>query len=110
MSNLRAVDTAKRTRRNMNKSVDDLRAAAGLVASNQRKHQPPKMDDEREMLVMLRNTLKSRIAEAPTHTLAALVKQFREVDKEIRTIDAKVQHDAEEASEATDEVWDDDSI
>lgn len=71
----------------------------------------PKLEDsERDTLVMLRDQLKARIADAPTHAIARLIKEFREVDKEIRALDAKAQHEAEEAAEVADEAWSDDEI
>jgi hypothetical protein len=58
---------------------------------------------------MLHTTLKTRIADAPTHAIARLIKEFREVDAAIRAIDAKAERAAGEATgKTTDDEWDDD--
>lgn len=50
---------------------------------------------ERELLVMMRDTIGARIdAGPPPHTLAPLMRQLREIDKEIRSLDARAEHEA----------------
>ncbi len=46
---------------------------------------------EREMLVVLRQRLAAKLDEGdvPMHALAQLIRQFRDVDREIRAIDAR---------------------
>jgi hypothetical protein len=57
---------------------------------------------EREVLVILRRKLAARLDEGvPTHALAALVRQLRDVDKDIRALDAR-------AAQADDDEDDDD--
>jgi hypothetical protein len=107
MNNLHSIPEKPTRRSRKRNDADQLRAAAGMDA-DQRK-QPPKLDDEREMLVVLRTELKARIKEAPTHAIAALIRQFREIDRDIRAMDAKAARDAAEASgTGGDDDWDDD--
>ncbi|GAS92678.1 flagellar protein FliT [Mycolicibacterium brisbanense] len=50
---------------------------------------------ERDLLVMMRDTIANRIdAGPPPHTLAPLMRQLREIDKEIRSLDARAEHEA----------------
>lgn len=45
---------------------------------------------ERDLLVMMRDKISSEIESGvPAHTLAPLMRQLREIDKEIRTLDAR---------------------
>lgn len=54
---------------------------------------------ERDLLVALRTKVAAEIdAGVPAHTLAPLMKQLRELDKEIRAMDARDQ-EPEESSE-----------
>lgn len=47
-------------------------------------------NSERELLVMMRSNISDTIdAGVPAHTLAPLMRQMREIDKEIRTLDAR---------------------
>lgn len=50
---------------------------------------------ERDLLVALRTKVASEIDNGvPAHALASTVKQLRELDKAIRTLDAQSAHDA----------------
>ena len=72
---------------------------------------PPKLDEsERDTLVFAREQLRARIADAPTHAIARLIKEFREVDRDLRMIDAKAEREADEEGEVTDDAWDDGEI
>jgi hypothetical protein len=57
---------------------------------------------EREVLVLLRRKLAAKLDEGvPTHALATLVRQLRDVDKDIRAIDARAaQADDDEREQA----------
>jgi hypothetical protein len=81
-------------------------------AQSRRRGKAIDIDDERETLIMLRTTLKKKIDDAPTHAIAAIVKQFRDVDREIRAIDAKAAQQAEEDGDddGDDEGWSDDDL
>jgi hypothetical protein len=70
-------------RRNLRPVAKDERQPASLTAVLQ--------GTERQMLVILRHRLAARIdqGDVPVHALAALVKQFRDVDGQIRAIDAR---------------------
>jgi hypothetical protein len=62
---------------------------------------------ERELLVMMRARLASEIdGGVPPHTLAPLVRQLREIDKEIRLLDAKAEQEAGDDSVRPDDAWD----
>jgi hypothetical protein len=65
--------------------------------------------DEREVLVVLRRKLASRIdaSDIAAAPLAALVKQFRDIDARIRAIDVAAVMAAEEADDDEDEDEDD---
>lgn len=67
-------------------------------------------ETERESLLFLRSHLRSEIDKATGQALASLIRQFREVDKDIRAIDAMAAREAEEAEEPGDADWDDDEI
>lgn len=69
-------------------------------------------DSERDTLVFLKSELQKRIADAPTHAIARLIKEFREVDKELRILDAKLAREAKEGNckSSADEAWDDDDL
>ncbi len=66
--------------------------------------------DERDLLVALRNRLATEIdGGVPAHTLAGLVKQLRDLDKDIRLLDARALVEAEEQmkeSRRGDRPWD----
>lgn len=108
MSNLKPIPTHRTRRRGTPDPADELRRAAGMGA-DQRKQAPSLDESERETLVWARTQLRRRIAEAPTHAIGRLIKEFREIDKEIRTLDAKAQREIEDET-AADEIWDDDDI
>jgi hypothetical protein len=72
---------------------------------------------EREVLVILRRKLASRLdnADVPASALAALIRQFREIDHQIRGLDAAAaQLAAGEGDDDDDDVgsagWDPDAI
>ena len=49
---------------------------------------------ERDLLVMMRDKISAEIdGGVPPHTLAPLMRQLREIDKEIRSLDARAEHD-----------------
>jgi hypothetical protein len=60
---------------------------------------------ERETLVILRRKVAAQIDEgAPVHALANLVRQFRQLDKDIRALDAAAAefHDGEDDDDGGD--------
>lgn len=63
---------------------------------------------ERELLVALRSRLAKSVEDSgtPARDLAALSRRLREVDKDIRAIDAAAQQEADERDEAADEAFD----
>src|SRR5215204_5171562 len=62
---------------------------------------------ERELLVTMRARLASEIdGGVPPHTLAPLVRQLREIDKEIRLLDAKAEQEAGDDGARPDEAFD----
>lgn len=63
---------------------------------------------ERSLLVAMRRTVAAEIdSGVPAHALAPLVKQLRELDREIRTLDARASEEANEhVGAAGPEVWD----
>lgn len=68
---------------------------------------------ERTLLVALRDKVAAEIdAGVPAHTLAPLMKQLRELDKEIRNLDAREQETEEPARDhgATDEAFNPEAI
>jgi hypothetical protein len=72
---------------------------------------------ERDVLVALRCKLAARLdADVPNHAFGELVRQFREVDSQIRVMDVRERAAAEaEAADADDDgedgpAWDDDAI
>ena len=49
---------------------------------------------ERDLLVMMRDKISAKIDDdVPPHTLAPLMRQLREIDKEIRSLDARTEDD-----------------
>jgi hypothetical protein len=66
---------------------------------------------ERALLVSLRTNLAKQIdAGAPAHALAALVRQLREVDHDIRALDARAQEEADDDAVLPDEEFDASSV
>lgn len=66
---------------------------------------------ERDLLVMMRATISTEIKNGvPAHTLAPLMRQMRDIDKEIRQLDLRVKQEAAEDGVVTDEAWDDAAI
>lgn len=68
---------------------------------------------ERDLLVMMREKISDEIGNGvPPHTLAPLMRQMREIDKEIRAIDQRAKHEAEEDGDenVTDEAWDEEAL
>jgi hypothetical protein len=63
---------------------------------------------ERELLVTMRARLAAEIdGGVPPHTLAPLARQLREIDKEIRLLDAKAKQESDDDSaRPDDEAWD----
>lgn len=63
---------------------------------------------ERTLLVTMRATVAATIdASPPAHTLAPLMRQLREIDKEIRAIDARAKDEgAEGGAEVEDSAFD----
>ena len=70
--------------------------------------------DEREMLVGLRRMIAARLeGSIPAHSMAALIKQLRDIDREIRAIDVRAAEaaEAEAYDDADDEAaWDSQAI
>ncbi len=62
---------------------------------------------ERELLLTMRNKISDEIeGGVPPHTLAPLMRQLREIDKDIRLLDAKAKHESEDsAGDGGDESW-----
>lgn len=66
---------------------------------------------ERELLVMMRERLAAEIdSDVPPHTLAPLIRQLREVDKEIRLLDEKRSQESGDDDAPSDEAFDASSI
>jgi hypothetical protein len=65
-------------------------------------------DSERALLVRMRLTVAEEIdGGVPAHTLAPLIRQLHEVDKQIRALDARAKEEAlEGGSLRQDETWD----
>jgi hypothetical protein len=62
---------------------------------------------ERDLLVMMRTKLASEIdSGVPPHTLAPLTRQLRDVDKEIRLLDAKAEQESDDDRARPDAAWD----
>lgn len=56
---------------------------------------------ERDLLVMMRDKISAKIDDGvPPHTLAPLMRQLREIDKEIRSLDARAEDDHDSARAA----------
>lgn len=88
-------------------------------ASAPRRHLPRTLKaavklPERDLLVALRNKIATEIdGGVPAHTLAGLVKQLRDLDKEIRVLDAQVEVMREEQLKESlrgDRAWDSQAI
>jgi hypothetical protein len=68
---------------------------------------------ERELLVAMRDGISDAIAAGvPSHTLAPLMRQIREIDKEIRLLDLRAKQQAEEDGDCVgdDRAWDSTAI
>jgi hypothetical protein len=65
---------------------------------------------ERDTLVVLRRKLATQIDsdDLPGHALAQLVRQFRDVDAQIRALDARAAEEAAAADDPDDDLDDDD--
>jgi len=62
---------------------------------------------ERELLVAMRCKVAAEIdAGVPPHTLAPLMRQLRELDKEIRAIDAREEQESADGDNVADEAFD----
>lgn len=62
---------------------------------------------ERDLLVAMRTKVASEIdAGVPAHALAPLMRQLRDLDREIRAIDAREQQEAEDGAEVADDTFD----
>jgi hypothetical protein len=97
-----------------------LASVTEIPSSQRRRGRPYKtlssaasgLASEREMLVLLRRKLASRIdasVDAPLAPLAALVKQFRDVDTRIRAIDLAAAEAAAQAGDDDDDNGCDDT-
>lgn len=66
---------------------------------------------ERDLLVMMRDTVSAEIGRGvPAHTLAPLMRQMRDIDREIRQLDLRVKQEAAADGGAVDEAWDQSAI
>lgn len=66
---------------------------------------------ERELLVALRAKVAAEIdAGVPAHALSPLIRQLRDVDKEIRLLDARAVESADDSCRTDDDVWDETAI
>ncbi len=94
MSNLRAVP--RRPSQPRRRLPRTLKAAVKLP--------------ERDLLVALRSKIAAEIdAGVPAHTLAGLVKQLRDLDREIRVLDVRAELEEAEAGKVAvrgDRAWD----
>ena len=62
---------------------------------------------ERALLVAMRKNVAGTIdAGVPAHALASLMRQLRELDKEIRAIDARAEQEAADGDSVSDEAFD----
>ena len=62
---------------------------------------------ERELLVTMRTKIAAEIdGGVPAHALGRLIRELRDVDKDIRLLDVKANHEAEDsADDGGDESW-----
>ncbi|QSM03936.1 hypothetical protein PROPHIGD91-2_83 [Mycobacterium phage prophiGD91-2] len=63
--------------------------------------------------MMMRDTISTEIGNGvPPHTLAPLMRQIREIDKEIRALDQRVRQEAEDDAVGSDEdeAWDEKAL
>lgn len=62
---------------------------------------------ERQLLVSMRNEISDAVAAGvPPHTLAPLMRQLREIDKEIRALDLRSEQDQLQRGTAVDDTFD----
>lgn len=62
---------------------------------------------ERELLVAMRQKVARELdAGVPAHALAPLMKQMRDIDRDIRALDLAAKEDAEHGGEVPDEAFD----
>ena len=62
---------------------------------------------ERDLLVLMRDEISDTIAaKPPAHTLAPLMRQLREIDKEIRAFDLRSEQDQQQRGYAVDDTFD----
>lgn len=62
---------------------------------------------ERDLLVMMRNKIFTEIENGvPAHTLAPLMRQVREIDKEIRSLDARARQESAGSDAPVDNSYD----
>jgi hypothetical protein len=66
---------------------------------------------ERALLVRMRTTIAVEIDNGvPAHALASLIRQLRDVDKEIRLLDQRASEEARDDRVSADEDWDETAI
>lgn len=62
---------------------------------------------ERHLLVEMRNKISDEVASGvPPHTLAPLIRQLREIDKEIRAFDLRAEQDQQQRGYTVDDTFD----
>ena len=89
-----------------------LRAVNASDAPPPKKPQATTLKDaaensERELLVLMRSNISDTIgAGVPAHTLAPLMRQMREIDKEIRTLDARAAQEVSSGAKPVDNSYD----
>lgn len=66
---------------------------------------------ERALLVRMRTTIAIEIdGGVPAHALASLIRQLRDVDKEIRLLDQRAKEEARDDGVSADEDWDETAL
>ena len=62
---------------------------------------------ERALMVRMRTTIAVEIdGGVPPHALASLIRQLRDIDKEIRLLDQRAKEEARDGGVSADEEWD----